>query len=293
MRANSAAASATQGWPASAVGGEHHVHGPPPYVKETRQPRHPGPGGSLCQTTKVCESAGGAGLWRTYRPKTWKHATDSPPSSESSGPACCCCSWSATSSAPACTRSTGKVAGEVGGAVWLPFLVAFIVALLTALSYLELVTKYPQAAGAALYTHRAFGVHFLTFMVTFAVMCSGLTSASSASKAFAATSPRPSTCRIGEGAALTLARAGVHDADRAGQLPRRQRERQGERGADLCRADRPADRDRDRGVGARQRQGRHRPADGVQRPEGEQRLLSGAPPPRRWRSSPWWASRTR
>ena len=55
------------------------------------------------------------------------------------------------------------MAGVVGGIVWLPFLVAFVVATLTALSYLELVTKYPQAAGAALYTHKAFGVHFVTF----------------------------------------------------------------------------------------------------------------------------------
>ncbi|MDT0309374.1 APC family permease [Streptomyces sp. DSM 44917] len=81
---------------------------------------------------------------------------------------------------------TGRVAAEVGGAVWLPFLCAFAVALLTATSYLELVTKYPRAGGAAAYTNRAFGVHFLTFLVTFAVMCSGLTSASSASEAFAA-----------------------------------------------------------------------------------------------------------
>ncbi|UVE94377.1 APC family permease [Dietzia sp. B32] len=80
---------------------------------------------------------------------------------------------------------TGKVAGEVGGAVWLPFLVAFAVALLTAGSYLELVTKYPRAGGAAVYTHRAFRVHFLTFLVTFTVMASGLTSASSAAIAFA------------------------------------------------------------------------------------------------------------
>lgn len=80
---------------------------------------------------------------------------------------------------------TGQVAAEVGGAAWLPFLVAFGVALLTALSYLELVTKYPQAAGAALYVHKAFGVHFLTFMVAFTVMCSGITSASTASRAFA------------------------------------------------------------------------------------------------------------
>lgn len=81
---------------------------------------------------------------------------------------------------------TGQVAAEVGGVVWLPFLVAFIVALLTAFSYLELVTKYPKAAGAALYTHKAFGVHFLTFLVAFAVMSSGITSASTASRAFAA-----------------------------------------------------------------------------------------------------------
>ena len=80
---------------------------------------------------------------------------------------------------------TGQVAKEVGGVVWLPFLVAFIVALITAFSYLELVTKYPKAAGAALYTHKAFGIHFITFIVAFAVMCSGITSASTASRAFA------------------------------------------------------------------------------------------------------------
>jgi amino acid transporter len=81
---------------------------------------------------------------------------------------------------------TGAVAGEVGGAAWLPFVVAFVVATLTAFSYLELVTKYPQAAGAALYVHRAFGIHFVTFLVCFTVMCSGITSASTASRAFAA-----------------------------------------------------------------------------------------------------------
>ena len=99
---------------------------------------------------------------------------------------------------------TGQVAAEVGGAVWLPFLVAFLVAILTATSYLELVTKYPQAAGAALYTHKAFGIHFLTFMVTFTVMCSGLTSASSASEAFASNFVEAFDLSIGEGAALTL-----------------------------------------------------------------------------------------
>ncbi|WP_392542296.1 APC family permease [Oryzobacter telluris] len=81
---------------------------------------------------------------------------------------------------------TGKVASEVGGAAWVPFIVAFAIALVTAFSYLELVTKYPKAAGAALYTHKAFGIHFVTFLVAFTVMCSGITSASTASNAFAA-----------------------------------------------------------------------------------------------------------
>jgi APA family basic amino acid/polyamine antiporter len=80
---------------------------------------------------------------------------------------------------------TGQVAAEVGGAAWLPFLVAFSVATVTAFSYLELVTKYPQAAGAALYVHKAFGIHFVTFIVCFVVMSSGITSASAASRAFA------------------------------------------------------------------------------------------------------------
>src|SRR3712207_3005258 len=79
---------------------------------------------------------------------------------------------------------TGQVAAQVGGVVWLPFLVAFLVALVTAFSYLELVTKYPQAAGAALYAHKAFGIHFVTFLVAFAVMSSGITSASTAARAF-------------------------------------------------------------------------------------------------------------
>src|SRR5215211_7316713 len=81
---------------------------------------------------------------------------------------------------------TGQVAKQVGGIVWLPFVVAFVLALVTAFSYLELVTKYPRAAGAALYTHKALGIHFVTFIVAFAVMCSGITSASTASRAFAA-----------------------------------------------------------------------------------------------------------
>ncbi|GGK53030.1 amino acid permease [Planomonospora parontospora subsp. parontospora] len=78
----------------------------------------------------------------------------------------------------------GKVAGHAGGALWLPFLVAFVLAALTATAYAELVGKYPKAAGAALYANRAFGIPFVTFLVAFAVMMSGVTSASAAARAF-------------------------------------------------------------------------------------------------------------
>lgn len=78
----------------------------------------------------------------------------------------------------------GEVAGTVGGAVWAAFLLAFALALLTAFAYAELVTKYPVAAGAALYVNRAFSRPFVTFVVAVAVMASGVTSASTAARAF-------------------------------------------------------------------------------------------------------------
>ena len=94
---------------------------------------------------------------------------------------------------------TGDVAAEVGGAAWLPFLVAFLIATVTAFSYLELVTKYPQAAGAALYTHKAFGIHFVTFLVAFVVMCSGITSASTASRLLRVELLQGLRLRLGQG----------------------------------------------------------------------------------------------
>ncbi len=78
----------------------------------------------------------------------------------------------------------GRLANFVGGTVWLPLAIGFAVAALTAGSYAELVGKYPRAAGAALYTHKAFARPFLTFIVAFAVMMSGIASASAAALAF-------------------------------------------------------------------------------------------------------------
>ena len=59
-----------------------------------------------------------------------------------------------------------------------------LLALFTAFAYAELVTKYPLAAGAALYVNKAWRRPFVTFLVAFAVMCSGLTSASTLARAF-------------------------------------------------------------------------------------------------------------
>ena len=78
----------------------------------------------------------------------------------------------------------GAVSVEVGGAIWAAFLVALLLAALTAGSYAELATKYPQAGGAALYSQRAFRNPLLTFLIAFAVVASGVTSASALARAF-------------------------------------------------------------------------------------------------------------
>ena len=78
----------------------------------------------------------------------------------------------------------GEVAGRVGGAAWASFMVALGLAVFTAFSYAELVTKYPTPAAPALYANKAFRKPFLTFLVTFAVMMSGVTSAATLARAF-------------------------------------------------------------------------------------------------------------
>lgn len=78
----------------------------------------------------------------------------------------------------------GEVAGETGGAIWAAFLLALVMAAFTAGSYAELVSKYPRAGGAGLYAHRAFKRPFLSFLVAFAVVVSGITSASALARGF-------------------------------------------------------------------------------------------------------------
>jgi amino acid transporter len=78
----------------------------------------------------------------------------------------------------------GEVGAETGGAIWSAFLLALIMAAFTAGSYAELVSKYPHAGGAALYANRAFKNRFLSFIVAFAVIASGITSASALARGF-------------------------------------------------------------------------------------------------------------
>lgn len=79
---------------------------------------------------------------------------------------------------------TGVIAGKVGGAVWVPLLVALAMALLTAASYAELVTKYPRAGGAAVFAQRAFGKPIVSFLVGFSMLAAGVTSAAGLTLAF-------------------------------------------------------------------------------------------------------------
>jgi APA family basic amino acid/polyamine antiporter len=78
----------------------------------------------------------------------------------------------------------GEVGAVVGGAIWTAFLFSFVLAIFTAGSYAELVTKYPRAGGSATYINNAFRTPFVSFMVAFAVMAAGITSACTLTLAF-------------------------------------------------------------------------------------------------------------
>ncbi len=80
----------------------------------------------------------------------------------------------------------GLVAGAVGGAFWIAFAVGVTLATITGLAYAELVTKYPQAAGAALYVNKAFGNRALTFLVTVTFLSASFAAAGSLATGFSA-----------------------------------------------------------------------------------------------------------
>jgi amino acid transporter len=79
----------------------------------------------------------------------------------------------------------GTIAGEVGGAIWVPLLIALCFAMLTAGSYAELVTKYPHAGASAVFAGKAFKSPLISFLVGFCMLAAGVTSAAGLSLAFA------------------------------------------------------------------------------------------------------------
>ncbi|WP_445257874.1 APC family permease [Nocardioides aurantiacus] len=79
----------------------------------------------------------------------------------------------------------GSVAAAVGGAFFVAFAVGVTIATVTGMAYAELATKYPRAAGAALYINKAFGNKPLTFLVTVLFLASSFAAAGSLATGFA------------------------------------------------------------------------------------------------------------
>src|SRR5215212_4193070 len=70
----------------------------------------------------------------------------------------------------------GLVAAAVAGAFWMAFLAG--------LAYAELVTKYPQAAGASLYINKAFRSPVLTFFITICMLSANMAAVGSLASGF-------------------------------------------------------------------------------------------------------------
>jgi amino acid transporter len=81
----------------------------------------------------------------------------------------------------------GVMAFTVGGAFWLSFVVGVAIALMTGFAYAELITKYPQAAGASLYVHKAFGNRPTTFITTFCLLAATIAAAGTLARVFGGT----------------------------------------------------------------------------------------------------------
>ncbi|HJQ09111.1 MAG TPA: amino acid permease [Candidatus Saccharimonadales bacterium] len=79
----------------------------------------------------------------------------------------------------------GKVAGYSGENTILAFLVAMVIAGLTAFSYMELSSRYPQSASVSVYLHKAFGKKLLSTIVGLALVLGGIASAAALTQGFA------------------------------------------------------------------------------------------------------------
>lgn len=79
----------------------------------------------------------------------------------------------------------GQIVGEAGAWAPLSFVIAAVIASFTGLSYAELVGRYPRSAGEAVYVAEAFKLRWLTTLVGWSVVLTGVVSAATLLKGFA------------------------------------------------------------------------------------------------------------
>jgi APA family basic amino acid/polyamine antiporter len=79
----------------------------------------------------------------------------------------------------------GRAAGQLGNAVWLAFIASMVAAVSAGLSYAEIGSRYPRAAGSAYLVNRAFGKPFLSYLVGLMTMASGMVSMAAGSRVIA------------------------------------------------------------------------------------------------------------
>ena len=78
----------------------------------------------------------------------------------------------------------GKVAGAAGIYAPVSFALAAVTAGLSAFTYMELCSRYPLSGGAAVYTQKGFGLRWLSILVGFLIVLSGLVSAATIARGF-------------------------------------------------------------------------------------------------------------
>lgn len=78
----------------------------------------------------------------------------------------------------------GKVVGSAGMYAPISFTLAAVTAALSAFVYMELCSRYPLSGGAAVYTEKGFGIRWLSILVGFLIVLSGLVSAATITKGF-------------------------------------------------------------------------------------------------------------
>jgi len=78
----------------------------------------------------------------------------------------------------------GKVAGHAGYFTLISFFIAGVVASFTAFTYAELSSRFPVAAGVAVYLHEGFGKAWLSIIAGLAIAMAGMLSAATIVKGF-------------------------------------------------------------------------------------------------------------